>query len=174
MSFVMRKAEHAIADPHYLMDIPAAALVVAPPVFFRRFGPTFSEPKREEIITDLARNVLFHAVPADEGRKGKTPYVVRRIHSSKVKDALAGKLTAELLRPVDHVGPYLNQFAEEPPVEKKVVVEKVNVYKCTGAELFELAKKYGIPDTEKISRKALQKAVIAAMEKEAASVGTEN
>jgi hypothetical protein len=160
----MRRAEFSLADRDYLMDIPMGALMVAPTEFFSRFGKTFSETTREEVLHDLKRNVVFCAVPSDDRRKARTPYVVRRIDSSRVKDALSGKLSKEILNPIDHAGQFLDSLVPKK-VESLLPDEKVNVYKCTMPELLELAKKHKVANAAKLPRKALTTALIEAMSK---------
>lgn len=162
MTFVLRKAMDNLADTTCAMDIPQGALMVAPPTFFARFGKSFSDPTREEILEDLKRNLMFHAVPADEKRRNRTPFVIRRVHSSRVKDALAGKLVKEMVKPQD---PTSNLLAKELVPDKKVEVEPdpVNVYACTSTQLLALATKHKIPNAETMPRKELTKAIHAAM-----------
>ena len=157
MNFVLRKSESRIADRHYLMDIPVGALVVAPDVFFARFGKTFSIPLKENLQKDLSRNELYHAVPSDEKRKDTTPYVVRRIHSSRVKDALAGKMTKELLSPKDNIGDLLIENKKSEPKEEEKKAEVVNIFAMTLPQLREFATSKGIKNVEKASRTQLTK-----------------
>ena len=159
MNFVMKKSESKISDRHYLMDIPVGALVIAPDEFFTRFGKTFSNPKREELSNDLKRNSVYHAIPSDTKRKPVTPYIVRQIHSSLVKDALAGKLAKEMLSPKDHIDDLMKAAAGNDDNDKKA--ETVNVFSLTLPQLKALAAEHKIAVTKKTTREELTKLLAA-------------
>lgn len=164
MNFVMRKSEARISDRHYLMDIPVGALVIAPDVFFARFGKSFSAPSKETLGKDIQDGQIFHAVPSDEKRKPITPYVVRRIHNSRIKDALAGKMAKELLSPKDHIDDLVKENeAKSAPAPAPV---EVNIFSLTLPQLREFAAKLKIKGCDKMPRKELQKALQAATKKD--------
>lgn len=168
MNFVMRKSEAKIADRHYLMDIPAGALVVAPDTFFARFGKTFSAPNRTTLAADLEKNQVYHAVPSDKKREKTTPFVVRRIHNSRIKDALAGKMQEELLNPTGYAEKLFKDLSDPSKKKKEKDPEPapaVNIFALTLAQLKEAAKVHGI-DIKKKTREQITKELQAKFQKE--------
>jgi len=164
MNFVMRRSLSNISDRHYMMDIPAGAFVVAPDTFFARFGKTFSVPDRATLQAELEKNLVYHAVPSDKKREKLTPFVVRRIHNSRIKDALAGKMASELCSPVDHAEKLFNDLSDKPK-EDAPKKERANIFACTLAQLKEIAVTKGI-DTKKMSRAQITKELQAIFLKE--------
>jgi hypothetical protein len=164
----MRKSESNIADRHYLMDIPAGALVVAPDTFFTRFGKTFSVPNKVTLADDLKKNQVYHAVPSDKKREKITPFVVRRIHNSRIKDALAGKMVKEILSPKDHIEGLLkdNDANEAANEAAKKAPEVVNIFAMPLPQLRLYAETKGIKDFAKLPRLQLTKALQALEKKD--------
>ena len=171
MSFVMRKSEASVSDRYYGAYFPAGALIVAPEEFFTRFGKTFSTPRKDMLIKDLDRNLVFHAMPSGSNEEGASTYIVRRIHNSRIKDALAGKLSKEILGEKHRLVGILDDEEKtsenqktavkkvaEKEQEPKAEPAKVNVFQLTLAQLRALATEHKI-DTKKATREQLQRAL---------------
>lgn len=167
MNFVMKKSEARIADRHYLMDIPAGALVVAPDTFFARFGKSFSMPDRTTLATDLDKNQVYHAVPSDKKRDNITSFVVRRIHNSRIKDALAGKMAAEILNPTGYAEKLFKDLSDvkKHKEDTKPPVPAINIFALTLPQLKEAAIAHGI-DIKKKTREQLTKELQVKYKKE--------